>query len=174
MNDAAAEGGSGTSRSTRTGADGPFDMSGAIRALRRHGQRLTPLKRAVLEQFSGPDCAFTVEELGARLDLRGDLSPLYRCLAALEQAGILTHLYLDDGCRRYDVADAFGDHHHHMVCTDCSAIVRVDGCVLAADATARLDVGGFEVNDHQVTLRGVCAPCRGGGRGLDASGAGRA
>jgi Fur family ferric uptake transcriptional regulator len=145
---------------TRPDTSPPLDVKAAVQALRERGRRLTRLKEAVLHQFEGRECAFTADELGSRLGLEGDLSPLYRCLASLEQAGILTHFYLDDGNRRYDLSDAFGCHHHHMVCARCDAIVRVDGCLLASDAESRLDAGGLLLSSHQVTLRGVCADCR--------------
>jgi Fe2+ or Zn2+ uptake regulation protein len=110
-------------------------------------------------------CAFTAEEIGDRMGLGGERSALYRCLASLEEVGILTRLYLDDDCRRYDVADGFGAHHHHLVCTRCAAVERLEGCLLDRAATSRLSHRGFLVRDHQLVLRGLCPDCR---RGEDA------
>jgi len=137
-----------------------MDLAHAADTLHHNGLRLTRLKRAVLQQFIDGGCAFTAEEIGDRMGLGGDRSALYRCLASLEHVGILTHLYLNDDCRRYDLADGFGAHHHHLVCTECAAVERLDGCLLDGAAAGRLANTGFLVHDHQLVLRGLCPECR--------------
>jgi Fur family ferric uptake transcriptional regulator len=137
-----------------------LDLDRAVLHLRGQGLRLSRLKQAVLEQFAGGDCALSAEELAERIGLHGDLSPLYRCLAALEAAGVLSHLYLDDGSRRYDPHETFDHHHHHLVCDSCSAIERLDICGLEEDLQARALASGFELRDHSLTLHGVCPECR--------------
>ena len=128
--------------------------------------RLTRLKRDVLHAFAAGDCALTAEEIAARVGLVTDLSPLYRCLASLEEAGILTHFYLGDGWRRYDPADEFGSHHHHLVCEECAGVSRIDGCLLAGGATAEATARGYRVHDHEVVLKGVCPQCVREGAGV--------
>lgn len=144
------------------GADGhPFRLAEAVSALRGRGLRLTRLKRGVLEAFGGGDCALTAEDIGARVGVGGDLSPLYRCLASLEDAGILTHFYGADGARRYDPADEFGGHHHHLVCLNCAGVARVDGCALGHEIAAEASALGYVVSEHEVVLKGICPECRG-------------
>ncbi|MHB9149178.1 MAG: Fur family transcriptional regulator [Thermoleophilia bacterium] len=138
----------------------PFEVDRAIGALRKRGLRSTALKRAVLGAFETGDCALTVEDIASRIGAGADLSPLYRCLASLEEAGVLTHFYLGDGGRRYDLADEFGGHHHHLVCENCARITRIDGCALARDTTAEATTRGHVVRDHELVLKGVCAECR--------------
>ncbi|MBU2604130.1 MAG: transcriptional repressor [Actinobacteria bacterium] len=132
----------------------------AIQTLRAHGRRLTSLKRTVLEQFAGTDCALTVEDIGARVGVSSDLSPLYRCLASMEEAGVLTHLYLADRVRRYELADEFGGHHHHHhVCVQCSGVTRIEGCGLTESMDDRAAAAGCVVQDHVVVLKGICSRC---------------
>jgi len=114
----------------------------------------------VLETFATGDCALTAEEIGVRVGVGVDLSPLYRCLAALEDAGILTHFYGSDGARRYDPADEFGAHHHHLVCLNCSGVTRVEGCGLGQEIAAEAAALGYDVRDHEVVLKGLCPACR--------------
>lgn len=137
-----------------------FDIDRLVDALRERGRRSTTLKRAVLHAFEAGDCALTAEEIGFRIGFGADLSALYRCLASLEDAGIVTHGYLGDGARRYDLADEFGGHHHHLVCETCSRITRLDGCVLPRDITAEAAALGHTVRAHEIVLKGVCAGCR--------------
>ncbi len=131
----------------------------AIRKLRAQGRRLTSLKKTILEQFAGGDCALTVEELGARTGVGPDLSPLYRSLASMEEAGVLTHLYLADGARRYELADEFGGHHHHHVCVRCSGVTRIEGCGLTESIDDHAAAAGCVVQDHVVVLKGICSRC---------------
>ncbi len=138
----------------------PFRLADAVASLRGRGLRLTPLKRAVLETFDSGDCALTAEEIGVRVGVGVDLSPLYRCLASLEDAGILTHFYGSDGSRRYDPADEFGVHHHHLICLSCSGVTRVEGCALGHELAAEADALGYVVSDHEVVLKGLCPDCR--------------
>ncbi len=137
-----------------------FDIDRLVDALRERGLRSTTLKRAVLRTFETGGCAFTAEEIGSRIGLGADLSALYRCLASLEEAGILTHVHLGDGGRRYDLADEFGGHHHHLVCETCSRVTRLEGCVLTRDVAAEAATLGHTVRDHEILLKGVCADCR--------------
>lgn len=138
-----------------------LDLEGAVSHLRSQGLRLSRLKRAVLEEFTRGSCGFSAEELAERIGLNGDVSPLYRCLASLEGAGVLTHFYLDDGSRRYDPADRFGAHHHHLVCVQCAGIERMDGCGLTSDVARQAEASGFTLRDHSIMLRGLCPACRG-------------
>jgi len=151
--------------------DATFNIDRALGALRERGRRSTKLKRAVLRSFMGGDCALTAEEIADRIGVGTELSPLYRCLSSLEEAGVLTHLYLGDGGRRYDLADEFGGHHHHLVCEKCSRIARIDGCILggdaAAEAVAEAAAQGYVMSDHEIVLRGVCAGCRDVGDAAD-------
>jgi Fe2+ or Zn2+ uptake regulation protein len=137
-----------------------FNVERAIQVLRGRGLRATLMKRAVLHAFESGDCALTAEEIGARIGADADLSPLYRCLASLEEAGILVHFYLGDGSRRYDLADEFGSHHHHLVCERCSEVTRIDGCGLSDHAAAEAASHGYVIRHHEVVLRGVCPVCR--------------
>lgn len=138
----------------------PLDLDAAVAHLRARGLRLSRLKRAVLGQFAGGGCGFSAEELAARIHLEGDLSPLYRCLASLEGAGVLTHFYLDDGSRRYDPSETFGRHHHHLVCVNCFGIQRVEGCGLKTEVARQAEAAGYVVQDHDLTLRGLCPDCQ--------------
>lgn len=142
-----------------------FNVERALDVLRDRGLRATTLKRAVLKAFESGDCALTAEEIGARVRADADLSPLYRCLASLEEAGILVHFYLADGGRRYDLADEFGSHHHHLVCEECAEVTRIDGCGLSDRATAEFAARGFVIRHHEIVLKGICPDCSRGGRG---------
>ena len=135
-----------------------LDLESVTRRLHARGLRLSRLKKAVLATLLD-EPALSAEELGARLEIRADLSPLYRCLASLEGAEIITHLYLGDDARRYVMQEPYGRHRDYLVCTNCATVEELDCCL--DEAVARLVVHrGFNVQSHQVILRGLCSTCR--------------
>jgi Fe2+ or Zn2+ uptake regulation protein len=147
------------SRTSKTGQSPDFDIDRAAEHLRAQGRRLTRLKRDVLLGLAEEHVA-TAEILGRRLGMGSDLSPLYRCLASLEEASIATHLYLGDDSRHYILQEPYGPHRDYMVCTNCSTVEELSCCV--DDAVVK-EIGrrGFEVQNHQLVLHGLCSTCRG-------------
>ena len=51
------------------------------------------------------------------------------------------------------------DNHHHLVCSECGAVVDVDCVVGDAPCLTPSDAHGFVVHSAEVTFWGVCAPC---------------
>lgn len=136
-----------------------LDLEAVGRELRAHGLRLTRLKRRVLRALAGQPM-LSAEQLGGKLGLGTDLSPLYRCLASLEEADIVSHLYLDDGSRHYALAEPFGGHQDIIICKRCAAVRELADCCLSERATRAAGRDGFLVESHQVILRGLCPSCR--------------
>ena len=61
--------------------------------------------------------------------------------------------------RNSDLDEGRRDHHHHLVCTECGAVVAMD-CPLGAEALASAEHAGHLVTRHEITLYGLCAACR--------------
>jgi len=53
-----------------------------------------------------------------------------------------------------------GDNHHHLICRQCGQIRDVDCAVGAAPCLTADDVGGFDVDEAEVTYWGTCPDCR--------------
>jgi Fur family ferric uptake transcriptional regulator len=65
-----------------------------------------------------------------------------------------------DGTARFELlAEGDDGHHHHLVCTDCSVVVEVDGCfpVELEEALARRH--GFTAVTHRLEFFGRCPKC---------------
>lgn len=135
-------------------------LEGAVRRqLHQNGQRMTRLKQSVLEALTNGE-VLSVEQIACQIAHLNDLSPLYRCLAGLEEAGVLTQVSVGDGPRRYGLHERFGRHHDYLLCTRCSSLEEISGCVLKESAQQHASRTGFLIEDHQVLLRGICADCR--------------
>ena len=47
-------------------------------------------------------------------------------------------------------------HHHHFHCTACDRVFPIHGCPRGID---RLAPQGFRIQQHELTLRGLCRDC---------------
>ena len=93
-------------------------------------------------------------------------SSLYRNLAVMEEAGLVTRLDVGDTKSYYELSELItDDHHHHLVCKDCSSVVdvslptRAERSIERALGDAASDAG-FDLVDHRIDLIGTCADCR--------------
>jgi len=136
----------------------------ATRGLRRISQRYTAGRRAIVDVLEHTDRPLTIPEILAA-DATLASSSVYRNLAALEQAGVVTKVVTAHEHARYELSEAFGHHHHHLVCDECG---QVDDVTLPDQVEAALDQAlrraarklGYQVGDHRVDLSGVCPDCQ--------------
>ncbi len=93
-------------------------------------------------------------------------SSLYRNLAVLQDAGVVTRVDVGEGRSYFELSELVtAEHHHHLVCRECSTVVDIALPVRAERAIERAlgdaaHGAGFELTEHRVDLVGVCAACR--------------
>ena len=127
--------------------------------------RLTQARRAVLAVLSEASMPLSAAEIHARVvDRRADLVSVYRTLHLMLDLGFVHMADASRGIQRFELAEPFAGHHHHLICRECGSIEDLEGCLLgreALDALSR-DVRRsrrFRVTDHDLSLFGVCGPC---------------
>ncbi len=138
-----------------------IDFQEVSRRLRARGMRLTGLKRATLAELAESELPLSADELVQRLEGTEDPSPIYRCLASLEEAGIVCHLYLGETPRRWALSENLGGHHDYLVCEECASVEVLADCALGDAVVQRVSDRGFTLLDHQVILTGICPTCAG-------------
>lgn len=93
-------------------------------------------------------------------------SSLYRNLAVLQQAGLVTRIDVGDDRALFELSELVtDDHHHHLLCRECRTVVDVTLPRQAEQALDRAfravaEHAGYELTEHRVDLVGVCADCR--------------
>jgi Fur family ferric uptake transcriptional regulator len=135
--------------------------------LAEQGIRYTAARRLVvqaLENAGGPRSAAELYEY-----LRRDvpLSSLYRTLSVLEDVHVIAREHAVDGIARYELTESVtGEHHHHLVCTGCGAVVDV---TIPADLEHQVGHiiteiarrAGFAATGHRIDVEGKCPSCIG-------------
>jgi Fur family peroxide stress response transcriptional regulator len=131
----------------------------AGRQLREAGLRLTPQRRALLEELAGDTSHPAAEIVAARVATRVpgvSLSTVYKGLHELAALGMLRELDVP-GAKRFDPDTS---PHAHLVCADCGTLVDVS---LPTNLTAALDraVTGAHIARTEVVFHGTCERCSG-------------
>jgi Fe2+ or Zn2+ uptake regulation protein len=134
----------------------------AANRLRRDGQRYTTSRRELVSVLveHGP---LTIPEI-LRMKPGLPQSSAYRNLAVLERSGVVRRIITSDEWARYELAEPLAEHHHHLICASCGAVVdftvssQLERSLDSALARVAHD-NGFEVHDHRLDLLGRCATC---------------
>lgn len=136
--------------------------------------KVTDNRRKVLQQFldsSKPWTLTSLQQSFASLD-EIDPSSVYRALEALHSAGLLEAFYLPGDRQKYFSLIKLKSnqherphskqqhHHHHIVCQDCGTVSHLDICMPPAWLGKVEDNSGFQITEHRLEFKGLCAQCR--------------
>ena len=122
------------------------------------GQRQTRQRDAILKVMTGANGPLSVPEIFAlaRKDIPLGIATVYRAINLLLAAREIQSVILPSGETRYESADL--GHHDHFQCRKCQHVFDLSVCPLHL-ASGTIIPGGFMVEDHEMTLYGVCPGC---------------
>ena len=131
--------------------------------LQARGKRITRQRRAIVEHVTAHHEHFDAEQLLAELrgspeGSRVSRPTVYRTLSVLESAGVVEGLDAGDGPRRFEHVINH-DHHDHMVCTACGAILEFHDAQLERRQEAAARAHGFTIQRHSLRIYGTCSRC---------------
>lgn len=125
--------------------------------------RLTKGCQKVLKVLEQADDLTTAQDIHGRLRTDSEAPPglttVYRSLESLVGLGLVQAVDLGDGERRYEMVKP-GEHHHHLVCEQCSRSVHLDQCLVEDLEEAVRKTYGFEIRSHVLELFGLCKSCQ--------------
>jgi Fe2+ or Zn2+ uptake regulation protein len=92
-------------------------------------------------------------------------SSIYRNLADLEGVGVVHRIAGSDEHTRYELAEHFIGHHHHLICTQCG---KVSDFVVSPAAERTINdtlekaarAAKFRLTAHRLDALGLCSACR--------------
>lgn len=128
--------------------------------LSEQGYRLTPQRMMILSAIENSDDHISAEEIYTQVLAKYphvNISTVYRTLELLKQLGLVTETDLGGGRVRYHPADK--GHHHHLVCTECGAIIDLDESLLASLESTLLREYKFSADLRHLAIFGRCANC---------------
>ncbi|WP_028228870.1 ferric iron uptake transcriptional regulator [Paraburkholderia ferrariae] len=130
--------------------------------LQSAGLRATIPRVKVLEFFRHADHRhFSAEDVFRHLvedKVDIGLATVYRVLAQLEEAGLLTSGMLDSSKVVYELNE--GKRHDHIICLNCGKVDEFSDPLIDARQKAVADALGYMLTGHQLVLHGYCAKCR--------------
>lgn len=85
------------------------------------------------------------------------LSTVYRNLERFAADGLIKKDVWSDGIVRYSIAQ---EHHgHYLICTGCSAKIKIEDCPLSGIERGLAQDTGYEIEGHTLTIYGKCPQC---------------
>lgn len=131
--------------------------SHAANTIHEAGLRRSVPRQKVVELLASEDCAITALDMDGRLDGVGRAT-VYRAIDQLEQLGLVQKVDLAGNAHGYEKVDPSGHHHHHIICDECGRVQPFEDERLE-QAIHKLHPSGFQIETHEVVLRGHCADC---------------
>jgi len=127
------------------------------------GLRSTRQRDIILDVFLSTHQHVSVEELYLKVKSSSPgvgQATVYRTLKLFVEAGLAREILLHDGQTRYEHVMA-GEHHDHLVCTGCNAIIEFENETIEKLQNEIATRHGFMIRSHKLEIYGLCATCRG-------------
>jgi len=123
------------------------------------GQRQTRQRDAILRviaEADGPLSVPEIHEAARREHAPIGLATIYRTLRLLGDSGQIQSVILPSGESRFETSQR--GHHEHFQCRGCEHVFDLHECPLDLPRNSLLGEG-FVVEDHELTLYGLCPSC---------------
>jgi Fur family ferric uptake transcriptional regulator len=130
--------------------------------IRNKGLRHSDQRMQILDVFLKTERHLTAEELHRLVQKKHSsvgAATVYRTMKLLRESGLCRELRLDDGSTRYEHLYDH-EHHDHLVCTSCGALVEVLDPEIEKRQEKLARAHGFRIMSHKLELYGVCRKCR--------------
>ena len=123
------------------------------------GQRQTRQRDAIfaaIQSSTGPLAPVEIHQRAGEALPGLGMATVYRALKLLLESEEIQTVNLPSGETRYESAHL--GHHDHFQCRKCGEVFDLHVCPLHLKNGAILP-GGFIVEDHEMTLFGLCGNC---------------
>jgi len=135
----------------------------ALSGLRSAGLRRGGARRAVVDYLARQECCRSAQEIHDGIRSSGGevgVASVYRALDTLVELDLVQRVDIGDGIARFEPAHDGPHHHHHLVCDDCGKVEPFTDAPLERALERAAGRLGYELEQHDVVLRGACDDCR--------------
>jgi Fur family transcriptional regulator, ferric uptake regulator len=139
----------------------------ALETLEDAGHRSSTPRTEVVGALAELGCSVSAAEIADHLRDQGrgvGVASIYRTLELLDRLKLVQRCGVDEATARYEPAHPTGEHHHHLVCDNCGAVTAFEDEDLERAIKRLAGRVDFEIDAHDVTLRGECPTCHTAGR----------
>ena len=122
-----------------------------------YGLKMTPQRRAIVEYLQSTHNHPTADEVLNAVNRQFPMTSratVYNTLNWLREAGLVSEVH-EGGQIRFDPNTS---RHHHFVCRRCGRVEDVEEALIGNLEIALPN--GQEVENFEVTLRGICSTCQ--------------
>ena len=134
--------------------------------LKQAGLKTTQPRLKVLDVLeTSQNHHMTAEDVYKRLletEQEIGLATVYRILTQFETAGLVIRHNFEGGRALYELHD--GAHHDHMVCVECGKVFEFVDRTIEQRQRNVAAKAGFVMEDHSLSLYGVCNGMKESGR----------
>ncbi|MFC2006095.1 Fur family transcriptional regulator [Chloroflexota bacterium] len=132
-----------------------------VDTLRRHGYKLTPQRRAVIEAIATSKDRLTPATIYEKV--RHDhpnvgLVTIYRTLETLARLELICELHAGGICRSFTISTP--QHHHHLICSSCGTVIDFISHDLSKLEKNLSKKSGFRIDSHLLEFFGLCRACQ--------------
>ena len=128
-------------------------------ACREAGLKVTHQRLEIFRELASATDHPTAETLYKRLQKSMptlSLDTIYRTLATFEEHGMISRVQTSESHARFE---AEMEEHHHALCTQCHKITDFQWDVCDTTKLPDTIAGWGQIQDKQITLKGVCSDC---------------
>lgn len=127
--------------------------------LRKADLKVTPARLAVIKYLESVKNPTDVDTIIESVEKKENVDPatIYRIINTFFEKGIIKRIELGEGKYRYEIA---GNHHHHLICTNCGRIEDIEGEYLKDMENKIRSKRGFLVKSHSLEFFGLCKNCQ--------------
>ena len=130
--------------------------------LKQAGLKITLPRLKILELLeNNPGQHVSAEDLYRQLLQNGEdigVATIYRVLTQCENAGLVKRIQFEGGRSHFEIAE--DGHHDHIVCVRCGRVEEFHDKVIEARQKEVAEKAGFEIEEHNMILYGLCPECR--------------
>src|SRR5882672_11624706 len=138
-------------------------LAHAVTLCAQRGERLTPMRRHVLEILAGshkPLGAYEIMDLAARKGPRPAPITVYRALDFLRQNGLVHRIESRNAFVACVHTHAVGDLVVFLICERCGAVGEASSAEVAATLKSAARAAGFTPKSPVIEISGICTHCR--------------
>jgi Fur family transcriptional regulator, ferric uptake regulator len=136
------------------------DIEPILEQLKTRGYRMTPQRRAILDEVMKTDGHISALQVVDRVKVRlpgVNASTVYRTLGLLEELGVVSHAHLGDG-PEYHHADR--DDHVHLICARCKRAQSLSDEETQPLKDLIAEHNGFVPDFTHFAVSGLCRDCQ--------------